>query len=225
MVSSAVPTRHTASDYLGVREYRSGDSPRSIHWRSSARTGKLASIEYSRQAAITPVLLLDTFSETEQGDPESSFETSVTIAASLAQREASHNRRLGIGSFPGDAGASGLGASLEESMLWLAQVDPNAPQPMDLAGDDLPWPEATPVLLLTSHQAYARLDQSNFLQEFPHSIVIMLDGRGFLKTGGQGSRLMDTRSLDSLADRLESRGAEFLLIASREEVPACLANL
>lgn len=226
MVSSAVPTRHTASDYLGVREYRSGDSPRSIHWRSSARTGKLTSIEYSRQAAITPVLLLDTFSEAGQGDPESPFETSVTIAASLAQREASHNRRLGIGSFPGDAGARGLGASLEESMLWLAQVDPTAPQPMDLAGDDLPWPEATPVLLLTSHQAYARLDQSDFLQEFPHSIVIMLDGRGFQKSSGrQGSRLMDTRSLDSLADRLESRGAEFLLIASREEVPACLANL
>jgi len=226
MVSTAIPTRNTASDYLGVREYRPGDSPRSIHWRSSARSGKLASIEYSRQAAITPVLLLDTFSEAERGKgPSSTFETAVTIATSLAQRESGHNRRFGIGSSPGDAGVRGLGPPMEEAMLWLAQVETSAEKPMDLAGGGLPWPEATPVLLLTSHRVYARLDQSDLLQNFPHSIVIMIDGRGFEKGRRPGSPLMDTGSLESLADRLESMGVEFLLIPSRDEVPACLANL
>jgi uncharacterized protein (DUF58 family) len=226
MVSSAVPTRHTASDYLGVREYRAGDSPRSIHWRSSARSGKLTSIEYSRQAAITPVLLLDTFSEADRGEGESStFETAVTIAASLVQRETAHNRRFGIGSGPGDAGVRGLGLPVEEAMFWLAQVEAPAAQPINLEEHGLPWPEATPVLLLTSHQAYARLDESAFIQDFNHSIVIMIDGRDFEKGGRQGSQLMDTAALDSLADRLESLGTEFLLIASKKEVPACLANL
>lgn len=226
MVSSAIPTRNTASDYLGVREYHPGDSTRSIHWRSSARSGKLASIEYSRQAAITPVMLLDTFSEAERGKgPSSTFEMAVTIAASLIQRESGHNRRFGIGSSPGDAYGRGLGPPMEEAMLWLAQVEASAAKPMDLTGDALPWPEATPVLLLTSHLAYARLDQSDLLQDFPHSIVIMFDGRGFEIGGRPDSRLMDTSSLESLADRLESMGAEFLLIASQEEVPACLANL
>ncbi|MHB9112676.1 MAG: DUF58 domain-containing protein [Thermoleophilia bacterium] len=226
MVSSAVPTRHTASDYLGVREYRSGDSPRSIHWRSSARSGKLTSIEYSRQAAITPVLLLDTFSEADRGKGEATtFETAVSIAASLAQRESVHNRRFALGNGPADAGVRGLGMQVEEAMNWLAQVESPAAQPMNLDVHGLPWPEATPVLLLTSHQAYARLDESAFLQDFPHSIVIMMDGRGFEIGGRHGSPLMDTASLESLADRLESMGTEFLLIASREEVPACLANL
>lgn len=226
MVSSAIPTRNTASDYLGVREYRPGDSTRSIHWRSSARLGKLASIEYSRQAAITPVILLDTYSEAERGKgPSSTFETAVTVAASLIQRESGHNRRFGIGSSPGDAYGRGLGPPMEEAMLWLAQVEASAAKPMDLNGGVLSWPEATPVLLLSSHLAYARLDQSDLLQDFPHSIVIMFDGRGFEKGGRTDSRLMDTSSLESLADRLESMGAEFLLIASQEEVPACLANL
>ncbi|MHB8793600.1 MAG: DUF58 domain-containing protein [Thermoleophilia bacterium] len=226
MVSSAVPTRHTASDYLGVREYRSGDSPRSIHWRSSARSGKLTSIEYSRQAAITPVLLLDTFGEADRGKGEvSTFETTVSVATSLAQRESVHNRRFGLGSGPGDAGVRGLGTSIEEAMFWLAQIEAPASTPMDLDDQSLPWPEATPVLLLTSHLAYSRLDESAFLQDFPHSIVMMIDGRGFEKGGRHGSQLMDTASLDALADRLESLGTEFLLIASREEVPACLANL
>ncbi|MBI5871207.1 MAG: DUF58 domain-containing protein [Actinobacteria bacterium] len=226
MVSSAVPTRHTASDYLGVREYRAGDSPRSIHWRSSARTGKLTSIEYSRQAAITPVFLLDTFSEADRGEGEAStFETAVSIAASLVQRESAHNRRFGLGSGPGDAGVRELGMPVEEAMFWLAQVESPAAQPMDLESYSLPWPEATPVLLLTSHKAYARLDRSAFLQDFPHSIIIMIDGRSFEKSGRHSSPLMDAASLDGLADRLESLGTEFLLIASREEVPACLANL
>lgn len=226
MVSSAVPTRHTASDYLGVREYRPGDSPRSIHWRSSARTGKLASIEYSRQAAITPVLLLDRFVEADRGEgPSSTFETAVQIAASLAQRESGHNRRFAVGSSPGDAGTRELGAPLAETMLWLAQVESSAKQPMDLDSLSLPWPEATPVLLMTSHPAYASMDRSAFLQNFPHSIVIMIDGRGFEKSGRPDSPLMNTSSLENLADRLEAMGAEFLLITSREEVPDCLANL
>ena len=226
MTSSAIPTRHTASDYLGVREYRPEDSPRSIHWRSSARTGKLASIEYSRQTAITPVLLLDIFAEAEKDNSrESAFETAVTIATSLLQREAGHNRRFGIGSSPDDAGKRGLSPPMEEAMLWLARVKPSDAHPMKLDGFGLPWPEATPVLLLTSHQAYARIDQSELLQDFPHSIVVMIDSRGFESSTQPDATLMSSDSLDNLADRLESIGAEFLLIASPEEVPFCLAYL
>ncbi|MDO8736910.1 MAG: DUF58 domain-containing protein [Thermoleophilia bacterium] len=226
MVSSSVPTRNAASDYIGVREYRPEDSPRSIHWRSSARSGKLASIEYSRQAAITPVLILDSFRDANLGKgPASTFETAVIVAASLVQRDSGHNRRFGIGSSPGDAGIRSLGLPLDEAMDWLAQVEATTEQTLDLSGHSLPWPEATPVLLLTSHTAYSRLDQANLLQEFPHSIVIMLDGRKFENGGRAGSSLMDTRSLDDLADRLESMGAEFILITSREEVPECLADL
>jgi len=226
MVSSAVPTRNAASDYLGVREYRPEDSPRSIHWRSSARSGKLTSIEYSRLAAMTPVLLLDSFSDADRGNGLSStFETAVTIAASMVHREAGHNRRFGIGASPGDASVRGLGLQVDEAMDWLAQVQATTAQPMDLSGNGLTWPEVTPVLLLTSHVAYMRLDQSELLQDFPHSIVVMLDGRGFSEEESADPDLMDSDALDELADRLESIGAEFLLITSRDEVPECLADL
>jgi len=225
MVSSAVPTRNAASDYLGVREYRPEDSPRSIHWRSSARSGKLTSIEYSRLAAITPVLLLDSFSDADRGNGLSStFETAVTITASMVQRESGHNRRFGIGASPGDANVRGLGQA-DAAMDWLAQVQATTAQPMDLSGHELTWPEVTPVLLLTSHVAYMRLDQSELLQDFPHSIVIMLDGRGFSEGESVDPGLIDSNTLDELADRLESIGAEFLLITSRDEVPECLADL
>jgi uncharacterized protein (DUF58 family) len=226
MVSSAIPTRNTASDYLGVRDYRPGDSPRSIHWRTSARSGNLAVIEYARQAAITPVFLVDTFAEADRGnDAASTFEAAVTIAASLVQREFRHNRRSGIGSSPDDAAARGLGDSAAEAMLWLARTQAKAKRPMDLTRASLPWPEVTPVLLLTSHPAYAELHRSEFLQNFPHSIVIMLDGRGFEKGGRPRFSLLDDAGLEKLAEQLESMGAEFRLIPSADEVPLCLTSL
>ena len=64
-----------------------------------------------------------------------------------------------------------------------------------------------------------------FLQDFPHSIVIMLDGRGFDRRPGAGPPLMDDAVLEDLADRLESIGTEFLLVPSTDEVPECLADL
>lgn len=226
MVASALATRNTASDYLGVRDYRSGDNPRSIHWRTSARTGSLDVIEYARQSAMTPVFLVDTFFEADRGKGmASTFETAVTIAASLAQREAIHKRRFAIGFSPEDAAARGLSHSAEESMFWLAGVNATSDAPMDLQSKALPWPEITPVLLLTSHPAYARLGQSTILEDFPHSIIIMLDGREFEKDARPRTPLMDDTALDQLAERLDTMGAEFLLVTSPDEVPLCLNDL
>lgn len=226
MVSSAIPTRNTASEYLGVRDYRPGDSPRSIHWRTSARTNNLAVIEYARQTAMTPVFLVDRFSEADKGEgAASTFETAVSIAASLAQRESRQNRRFGLGHSPEDAGIRGLGHQFEEAMFWLAQVEATAQKPMDLSGAMFPWPEVTPVIILTSHAAYGRLDRSEFLRDFPHSLVIMLDGRNFEKEKRSSSAMMDDEQLEKLADGLEGLGAELLLIASPEEAAVCLMDL
>ncbi|MCL4472536.1 MAG: DUF58 domain-containing protein [Actinobacteria bacterium] len=224
MVSSAIPTRNTASDYLGVRDYRSGDSPRSIHWRTAARTGSLAVIEYARQTAITPVFLVDTFADGEQGEGTlSTFETAVTIAASLAQRESSNNRRSAIGFSPTDAAIRGLENSSLEAMRWLAEVQADSKKPMDLSLGSLPWPEVTPVLLLTSHGAYADMDRSQFLQAFPYSIVIMLDGSRF--GDSRRSRFMNASSIEKLTGRLETIGVRFLLVTGPDEVPFCLTDL
>ena len=121
MVSSSVPTRHATSDFLGVREYRPEDSPRSIHWRTSARSNKLAVIEYARQSAITPVFIVDAFIEGATGtDRDSSFETAVSLAASLVQREARKNRRFAIGETLVDAAERGLEPEPRPAMLGLA---------------------------------------------------------------------------------------------------------
>jgi len=69
-------------DYLGVREYRPGDPLRLVHWRSTARRGRLVVREYGEEALSRVAILL---AGAETGDPpDSSFEALVTAAASIA---------------------------------------------------------------------------------------------------------------------------------------------
>jgi uncharacterized protein (DUF58 family) len=72
------------SEIIGTREYRPGDSLRQVHWRSTARTGRLVVKEFTddEQPAITVVLDLQRGSGVGQGK-FSTFETAIRIAASL----------------------------------------------------------------------------------------------------------------------------------------------
>lgn len=69
--------------YLGVREYRSGDDPRSVHWRASARLGRLVVKE--REVDLVPylTLFLDLQGEHRAGlGRQSTVERLVRIGAS-----------------------------------------------------------------------------------------------------------------------------------------------
>lgn len=46
-------------DFHGVREYQPGDELRRVHWRTTARTGKLAVMEYTQGAASNILVALD----------------------------------------------------------------------------------------------------------------------------------------------------------------------
>ncbi|MBN1429088.1 MAG: DUF58 domain-containing protein [Anaerolineae bacterium] len=73
------------SEVIGIRAYRTGDSPRHIHWRSVARTGRLISKEFVEETQQGLALVLDLFhhpypSTTSKHTP---FEWSVKLAASI----------------------------------------------------------------------------------------------------------------------------------------------
>ncbi|MHB0866652.1 MAG: DUF58 domain-containing protein [Thermoleophilia bacterium] len=226
VVSSTIATRQSTSDYLGVREYRPEDVPRSIHWRTTARAGRLSVIDYARQAAVTPVILIDTFAGSHAGaGAEGTFETAVCIAASLVQRELLHNRRFGLGSSPADAAAAGLGQDHDQAMLRLARIQPDSDRPMDLQEETLPWPTVMPVLILTTCRRYAALPDSEFLHNFPQAVVIMLDPRGFDPKTETKQQFMEDDGIRLLQLAVESGGGGFLLIRSPNEVRECLTGL
>lgn len=68
-------------EFIGVRDYRPGDPPRSVHWRSTARAGHLVVREFEEEVASRVALVL---AGADAGTPpESAFETLVTAAASI----------------------------------------------------------------------------------------------------------------------------------------------
>ena len=69
-------------EYMGVREYRPGDPPRSVHWRSTARAGRLVVREFEEEIASKVSLVI---AGADTGvPPDSAFELLVSAAASLA---------------------------------------------------------------------------------------------------------------------------------------------
>lgn len=72
------------SEVIGTREYRSGDSLRQIHWRSTARVGKLVVKEFLDNDQLTMAVALDLSTQGNVGQGKyCTFETAVRLAASL----------------------------------------------------------------------------------------------------------------------------------------------
>src|SRR3954453_21603143 len=51
--------RGEGSEFYGIREYQPGDPLRRVHWRSSARMGRLAVVEYEHDVSVDLTLVLD----------------------------------------------------------------------------------------------------------------------------------------------------------------------
>jgi uncharacterized protein (DUF58 family) len=96
------------SRFLGVRDYQAGDSLRRIHWRATARSGRLQVKLYE------PAVLEGVFLAVEMGkasfprgpdetgeDP--GVELTVTAAASIAEFVLAHGQAVGLTSNGGDA--------------------------------------------------------------------------------------------------------------------------
>jgi uncharacterized protein (DUF58 family) len=68
-------------EFVSLREYRRGDPPRHIHWRSWAKVGKPIVKEFEDEFFVRHALVLDTFTARPQSEL---FEEAVSVAASFA---------------------------------------------------------------------------------------------------------------------------------------------
>jgi uncharacterized protein (DUF58 family) len=70
-----------SEEFMALRDYRPGDPPRRIHWRSWAKMGRPIVKEFEDEFFVRHALILDTFCEPPEGDL---FEEAVSVAASFA---------------------------------------------------------------------------------------------------------------------------------------------
>ena len=85
--------RGVEEDFKGLREFRQGDNPRHIHWRTSARLGELVVKEFDRQEERSVCVFLDTFIGKRELDErlsetiERAISFTATILSELARQE------------------------------------------------------------------------------------------------------------------------------------------
>ncbi|HYG75432.1 MAG TPA: DUF58 domain-containing protein [Planctomycetota bacterium] len=72
-------------DFRGLREYRKGDNPKWIHWKSSARSQKTLVKEFEEPQARRVLLILDTNLQRVGVQRFAAFETALSFAATVAR--------------------------------------------------------------------------------------------------------------------------------------------
>ena len=72
-----------AEEFMGLRDYRPGDTPRRIHWKAWARTGRPVVKEYQDEFFERQALVLDTHGDAPDTINDACFEAAVSVAASL----------------------------------------------------------------------------------------------------------------------------------------------
>jgi uncharacterized protein (DUF58 family) len=72
-------------EFYGLRDWRSGDSRRNIHWRTSARRGNLMVRQFERTQNQDVVLIVDLWQPAEPTQEDADFvESAISLAATLA---------------------------------------------------------------------------------------------------------------------------------------------
>jgi uncharacterized protein (DUF58 family) len=111
-------------EYRGLREYRVGDDPRDIHWRTTAKIGTPVIREYDHDANETIRICLDT-----RAEPGEAAEAAIEVAAAVAARAYRRGRPFGITTCTSDLDSGGGSGQFERVLDLLARVDfsPSAP--------------------------------------------------------------------------------------------------
>ncbi|HEX6588723.1 MAG TPA: DUF58 domain-containing protein [Longimicrobiales bacterium] len=127
-------TAGSRGEFRNLRDYRAGDDPRDVHWRSSARLGLPLVREYERERAEALWVCLD--QRRRPGTVESAEEEAVEMAASLARAALERNQPVGLATADVVVDEGTGPAQLERILDVLARAPfhENAPAPRPPVG-------------------------------------------------------------------------------------------
>jgi uncharacterized protein (DUF58 family) len=219
-VSRSVAIR--GDDDAATREYRNGDDLRKVHWRSTARVGKLMVRREERPWQSRATLLLDTRARAHRGEgPGSSFEWAVSALASIGV----HTARRGYSvRMLTDAGPLVGGTELTDEGLLLdqlADVGTSQNTGLEAITEPLRGAEGLGTLiavvgLLDPGQA-ALLASTRAPSEV--SIVVLVDGNGWLGLSPRAKAEAEA-TYDASADVLARAGWRVLRARHGDRLPA-----
>ena len=191
-------------EYHGLRDYRSGDSPRWIHWRTSARRGELMVKEFEQQNEQDLAILVDPWlprARVAAGQREA-LEEAISFAATICLETCRHQgRRLVLGWTGPSPGVRQGPASvklLHELLEQLAMMRPSSEGGLAELFDVMP-----PAILREAHLIIISTRPLNLIEEAERSSRLSgtaarsLLSRVFLLNATQGDLTSLFRNADA----------------------------
>jgi uncharacterized protein (DUF58 family) len=196
-------------EYLGVREYRPGDSMRHVHWPSTARTGTVMVREFEQETTRRIAIVVD--ASRDAGDGWTPLDRCCCAAASiaLAARAHGHGARLVLT----EDGRSGVlsRAGDNELLERLALLEPDPRLPFasllnGLGGGELRGVETVVLVLPTWRENDSQAltaPVSDLSERFSRVIVLMVDA-----SEGSPKTSLSEAAMNEVAHDLTTAGAE-----------------
>jgi uncharacterized protein (DUF58 family) len=217
------PRAGAGTEILGVRPFQSGDSPRRVHWRSVARTGRLISKEFADESRPGLVLVLDICAHPypPTASKHTPFEWAVKIAASIGDYTQRRGLPLHILA-DGDAWPPPSGPVSRLPLLeYLARVQPVGERSVSgiVEGGVLPSSPCAVVILPWPDPGAVRA-----LGELRHrgiaAYAILIDPASFPVGGLSAGPLADEVRATGVATSLVQFGDEWWEQLASERAPA-----
>ncbi|MDD5748086.1 MAG: DUF58 domain-containing protein [Actinomycetota bacterium] len=216
----------TGQDYFGVREYLRGDSLRHIHWKVSAREGKLIVKEFQQEFAPSSAVVV-ALAPTRYGSSNvNSLEDGLRAAASISAYYSA------MGSLPQVIAATGLQTrvssppDLDSCLGLFSSYEPEARaepegilvESLEITGNAVePGAEVAIVTNATPESVEGVLVKQKDLSRF--SIVIVVDD----SYKPDGHRRVDRKALREISGICESAGGSFFVVEYGRDLGRCLS--
>ena len=168
------------SDSVGSRHYRPGDPRRHIHWRNTARVGRVMVREFEESHEEILHILFDAIQVWGEGR-DTTLEYGIKIAVSAAD----YARRRGFGArlWGGGLGPSTAAPSLVDNMMWpellknLALIAPSDGDPLAERVKQLPL-GSTAIVAVSASDDQAIRALAQVAPSLRRLVVVLLEGFG-----------------------------------------------
>jgi uncharacterized protein (DUF58 family) len=195
-------THYVTPNASGIRDYYPGDSYNRIHWRSTARMGRLMVKTFEMDPTSNVWILLDLDGAVQAGEgDESTEEYGVRIATSLAYHFVQSNRMLGVMAFGEETvmleptrGSQQYGRILEG--MAVARATGHTPLAEVLEEENRRFGRHTTLLIITPSADRAWLASlETTVQQGTRAAVVLLDAMSF---GAEGAAQLSLEALSAI---------------------------
>jgi len=222
-----VPRRGMGPEYLGIREYRTGDSMRHVHWPSTARHEALMVREFEQERTRRLAIVIDT--SADAGEEDTPLDACCSVGASVAF--AALGRGRGVRLLAGQDGRLDMLARAEPIRVleWLAELRPfgglQLREVLQGLGPHLRGAE-TLVVALPTWRANACREVADAVEtltsDVPNVAIVLVDAGTF--EPDRRAPALASEEVDQFERAFNQRGADVYRLRAGEDLSECLSR-